>query len=197
MNPARASEGSAPALLFVRHAESTWNAAGRWQGQGDPPLSDRGREQARALSARLSAFGIEALVSSDLRRAVETAQLAGAPLGLSPRLDPQLREHDVGAWSGLTHAEIEARWPEDLARLRAGDLDVRPGGGESRRALRARVEAAIASLERELAGRRVAIVTHRGVVRALAPEVRLGHCEIWTHASGPHPELRATEPDPL
>src|SRR5919106_799551 len=82
-------------LILVRHGESTWNSEERLQGQLDPPLSDRGREQARALAPILEALPEERIVCSDLARARETAEL----LGLSPgRFDERWREIDVGEW---------------------------------------------------------------------------------------------------
>jgi len=165
-------------ILLVRHGESTWNAEGRWQGQGDPPLSPRGEEQARALAACLREEKPSSIVASDLRRAADTARILGAELGLVPRFDARLREHDVGAWSGLPHEEIAARWPEQLARFRAGDLDVRPGGGESRREMIARARAALAALRTEHPGR-LLLVSHRGWIRAVAAEARLENCEVW------------------
>jgi broad specificity phosphatase PhoE len=159
-------------LWFARHGESTWNAEGRWQGQADPPLSELGRAQAEALAEALAGAGIALLASSDLERARETARIVAARLGLEPVLDPALREHDVGAWSGLTHAQIEARWPEELARFRAGDLALAPGGGESRLVLRARVRDALERLEARAAGP-LALVSHLGVLRALAPDVHV------------------------
>lgn len=171
-------------LLLVRHAESLWNAAGRWQGQADPGLSARGREQARGLGTRLAGEAVEALVASDLERAAETARIAARALGLEARLDPRLREHDVGAWSGLTHAEIAARWPDDYARFRAGDTELRPGGGESRRMLAARVARAAAELAAEHAGRLV-LVTHAGWLRALVPGLALGNAELWHFGAKP------------
>jgi len=158
-----------PALYFARHGQSTWNAEGRWQGQADPPLSALGRAQAARLAERLAGAGIALLAASDLARARETAEIVGARLGLAPRLDPALREHDVGAWSGLRHEEIAARWPDELARFLAGDLALRPGGGESRLALRARARAAAARWRAEAGGRPLLLVSHLGVLHALAP----------------------------
>jgi probable phosphoglycerate mutase len=160
-------------LVLARHAESTWNAERRWQGQLDPPLSERGLEQARALGRELAGEGVRAIVASDLVRARETARLVAGELGCEVELEPRLRELDVGDWSGLTLDEIAARWPEELGRLRAGDLDVRPGGGESRRELRVRVMAAIEAAALRRAGTRFAVVTHAGVVRTLLWTVRL------------------------
>jgi glucosyl-3-phosphoglycerate phosphatase len=172
------------ALLCIRHAESTMNAAGLWQGQADPPLSPKGRIQARRLADELVGAGLVALVSSDLARARETAEILGATLGLAVERWPELREMDVGAWSGLSHEEIARCWPEDYARFGGGCPDVRPGGGESRRELHARVTRALTEAAARWPGERVAVVTHRGALRALAPELAFGNAEArWLAAS--------------
>ncbi len=157
-------------LWLIRHAESTWNAAGRWQGQGDPPLSARGGAQARELAARLVHAELTALRTSDLRRAAGTARLLGERLGLLPASDARLRERDLGSWTGLTGAAIASRWPAQLARLRRGDPALRPGGGERLADVRARVAALLDELATRPPGRRVAIVTHLGVIRLLTGE---------------------------
>ena len=156
-------------FLLIRHAESTWNAAGRWQGHGDPPLSPQGREQAHVLAEQLAREGIEVLIASDLTRSVQTAAILGARWGIVPQYDVRLREIDIGAWTGLTREQIEERDAELLARFEAERLEVRPGGGETRLEIRARVRAAAAELEAAHRGRRVALVTHLGVIRALVP----------------------------
>jgi len=156
-------------FLLIRHAESTWNAAGRWQGHGDPPLSPQGREQALALAGQLAGEHIEVLIASDLSRSVQTAEILGARWGIVPRHDARLREIDIGAWTGLTREQIEERDAELLARFEAERLEARPGGGETRLEIRARVRAAAAELAAAHRGRRVALVTHLGVIRALVP----------------------------
>ena len=166
-------------FLCIRHAESTMNASGLWQGQADPPLSEQGREQARDLAGRLGGTALSVLVTSDLRRARETAEIAADRLGIATRLEPALRELDVGKWSGLARDEIARRWPEDFARFRAGDLDVRPGGGETRRELRDRVLAALRSLQRRYRGDRIGVVTHLGVIRTLAPGTLIPNAECF------------------
>jgi broad specificity phosphatase PhoE len=158
-------------IWFIRHGESLWNAEGRWQGQADPPLSALGRAQAQALAQTLGPLARARrvlLAASDLSRARETAEIVGAALGIAPRIDPRLRELDVGCWSGHTPAEVERRWPADLARFRTGDAAFAPGGGESRLALRARVGAAVAELAASEADA-IALVSHLGVVRAFRP----------------------------
>jgi probable phosphoglycerate mutase len=173
-------------ILLVRHAESEWNAAGRWQGHGDPPLSERGRAQARRTAAALVGSGVEVLVSSDLRRAVETASALARVLGLEPLRDARLRELDVGAWEGLTRAEIALRHPEDLARFDREGPDARPTGGETLGELERRARGALASLVARHPGRRLGIVTHLGVIRALAGAAEIdnaGWC--WVEGEGP------------
>ena len=166
-------------MWIARHAESTWNVEGRWQGQGDPPLSGRGEKQAHALGERLIRRGVHTLVSSDLARAAQTALIASRRLGVAPCFDPRLRERDVGAWSGLAHAEIASRFPDELARMRAGDPDLRPGGGESFRELQARVRAALAeiALQEDVDG--IAVITHLGVIRVLEPHAQVEHAGFF------------------
>jgi broad specificity phosphatase PhoE len=161
---------SEAALLLIRHAESSWNAAGRWQGHGDPPLSDRGRAQANALARELSQEAIDVLVSSDLRRAAETAAILGQARGLQPKWNPRLRELDIGDWEGLTRDQIERTAGDVLRRFDAGDFDVRPGGGENLREIEQRAFSAVTELVDAHPGRRLAVVTHLGVIRALLGE---------------------------
>jgi probable phosphoglycerate mutase len=167
---------------LIRHAESTWNAAGRWQGQQDPPLSERGRRQAAELARELAGEGVESLITSDLARAFETASILGRELGLRPRPEPALRELDAGAWSGLPRSEIARRDAETLARFDSGDVHVPAGGGENRRDVALRARRALLAIGRENTGRRLAVVTHGGVIRSLLPDVRLANAE-WHVAS--------------
>jgi probable phosphoglycerate mutase len=156
-------------IWLVRHAESAWNALGRWQGHADPGLSARGRAQALALARSLAEEDIGALVTSDLRRARETAAALASALGLEPETDARLRERHLGTWSGLTTPEIAGRWPAEFARVRERDPDFRPGGGESIREVRARALSFFAELSARSRSPRVAVVTHGGLIRAVYP----------------------------
>ena len=165
-------------LLLIRHGQSTWNAARRWQGHSDVPLSDLGRDQARRAARALAAETIDALYASDLVRALETAQIVGEPHGLEPARDPRLRELDVGAWCGLTRDEITARWPEALLAFDRGDPDARPTGGETRAELAHRVQAALEDLAARHAGATLAIVSHGGVLAAITGSFGHANAEI-------------------
>jgi probable phosphoglycerate mutase len=150
-------------LILVRHGESTWNAEHRLQGQLDPPLSDRGREQARALAPIVAAPASDRVICSDLARARETAEL----LGLEPaRFDPAWREIDVGEWSGRTAAEIDAQSAE-LTSWRGGPRTA--PGGEPWTAFAARVGAAIDGLLD--AGGSWLVVCHGGCIRVAVAHV--------------------------
>jgi probable phosphoglycerate mutase len=174
----------ARSVWLIRHAESEWNALGRWQGQRDPALSERGREQAQRIVALLADARLEAIIASDLARARETAAIAASALGVPLHLDARLRERDLGYWSGLTSVEIVARWPADLARLRARDPELQPGGGESLRALHARVVEFVEVLSRWPGKGPLAVVTHAGILRALGITPTPGNAAVRSATIG-------------
>ncbi|MDQ3032754.1 MAG: histidine phosphatase family protein [Myxococcota bacterium] len=150
-------------IVLVRHAESIWNAENRWQGQTDVPLSDRGREEARRLGARLSAMSFDRRLCSDLSRARDTAAAIGGEI----EFDRALREMDLGSWGGLLHSEVRERHPEQVAAMIAG-APMRIGGGESIPELEKRAQDTLARIVRtSRPGDRVLVVTHGGVIRAL------------------------------
>jgi len=170
-------------LVFwlIRHGESTWNAAGRWQGHADPPLTSRGREQVAELAVELHGGGIELLVASDLARTRQTASILGQHLGLEPRYDGGLREIDAGLWSGLSRAEIVQRDAAALARFDSGDPEAPAGGAESRRQASRRARRVLAGLRASRPDAGVAVVTHSGVIESLLPGSRVAHAG-WTVA---------------
>ena len=148
-------------LFLVRHGQSTYNAQARLQGQADPPLSDAGRAEAQRLKPALPQFDEGRVVTSDLNRARETAELLGYP---GARLDARFREINVGAWAGRPLAEFpsgsETAW-------RGGP--VRAPDGESWEELQARVGSALDELI--AAGGTWLVVCHGGVVRAALSHV--------------------------
>ena len=147
-------------LLVVRHAESVWNLDGRWQGHANPPLTPTGAAQARAAAANLD--GVDCIVSSDLDRARQTAEIIAETLGAGPvTTDPGWRERDVGRWQGLTSDQIERDYPGALA---AGNY---PPGWESDESLIERVLAASHRVAARVSSGDVLAVSHAGVIYTL------------------------------
>jgi broad specificity phosphatase PhoE len=157
-------------FLLARHGETEWNREERYQGHADPPLNATGRAQAEELANSLVEEQVEAIYSSDLRRAAETAEIVGARLGLTVAQEPRLKEIDVGSWQGLTKAQIDGR----------------PWDGETYEHHAERVMLAL----REIAARhpdgRVLVVSHGGSLRRVQ-QAALGeplpvvqHCALWT-----------------
>ena len=154
-------------ILLVRHGETVWNQENRWQGQADVPLSDNGRGQSWRLARRLDAEkrSVQAIYTSDLSRAVDTALILGRTLGVEPTIETGWREMNIGTWSGLRTGEVIARHPEEWERLRAGE-DLPRGGGETFAHFQGRLIGAARSLVARHPGQQVAVVTHGGAVRA-------------------------------
>jgi broad specificity phosphatase PhoE len=152
-------------ILLARHGESDWNAQQRWQGHADRPLTQRGREQARALAERLDEFPLAAIYASDLERAYQTALAVGERRGLEvvPRRD--LREVDVGSWSGRSRAELEAAFPEQIARWLEGEKGW--DGGESYEQMAERIVGAVQEIALAHPAQHVLVVAHGGCVRAV------------------------------
>jgi probable phosphoglycerate mutase len=138
-------------LLLVRHGETDWNADGRLQGQTDRPLSDFGHRQARKLADELADETLDAIYSSDLSRARETAEIVGEQLGLGIGLDADLREKDWGTWEGLT--------PVERDRIEFV--------GESTEAHMERTLRALRRISERHPGGRVLVVTHGGSMRRI------------------------------
>ena len=152
-------------ILLARHGESDWNRSKRWQGFADRPLTDLGRQQASELAKRLEDSELDAVYSSDLQRARETAQIVAQTKGLDVQTTPDLREVDVGSWSGLTRAEAEERHPEQYARWLQGGEGWEDG--ETYDQLGERVVRAIRRIAKAHEGERVLVVAHGGTIRAI------------------------------
>ena len=171
-------------LLFIRHGETDWNRQQRFQGQIDVPLNAQGHAKAARLAARLAGEPPDAFFTSDLLRARETAAPLALAWGREPLAVPGLREQAFGIFEGLDlatitagHADLWQRWLEQSA-------DFALPGGESLRQFHGRVMATVHALVTAQAGRRLAVVTHGGVLDMLwrsAMDLPLGgprECEI-------------------
>jgi 2,3-bisphosphoglycerate-dependent phosphoglycerate mutase len=171
-------------LLFIRHGETDWNRQQRFQGQIDVPLNATGHLQAARLGARLAGEPPDLLVSSDLRRARDTAAPLAVAWAQTPLLIQGLREQSFGLLEGLDVPTIQARHPELWARWLDHAADFALPGGESLRTFHARVLAAVRELAGAHPGRRIAVVTHGGVLDMLwrsahgLPLDGLRQCEI-------------------
>ena len=154
----------------MRHGETAWNWNQRIQGQTDVPLHERGREQAKALAARLESVPLDRIYTSDLGRALETTRIIAArqPQTVPILPMPELRECDYGRWAGLTYQEISERFPEDWeAWLRGGRIG-NPTGGENFRSLQQRAGRVFDMAAREAReGGTVLISAHRGPLRGI------------------------------
>jgi probable phosphoglycerate mutase len=149
-------------IILVRHGETDWNATGRIQGQSDTPLNALGKIQAERVAQRLARETVQALYSSDLARAFETATIIGEQLGLVVTKVPRLRERQYGVWEGLTSAEIEARYPTQFDEWRARSTDFAPPQGETSSQLLKRALTSLQTIARQHVGELVVVVTHGG-----------------------------------
>lgn len=154
-------------FIVIRHGETDWNVASRIQGHSDSPLTAAGVAQAEAIARRLASERFDALVSSDLGRALATARIIAARTGHAIATDPGLRERNFGRGEGLTYGELDHEYPDVFSKVRETDPDYVIPGGESRRQLYERVRATFEALAEAHAGRRIAVVSHGGVLASL------------------------------
>ena len=152
-------------VYLARHGESDWNVERRWQGHADRPLTERGREQAAALAEKLRGVHLDAVYASDLRRAWETAEAVAAPRGLEVVRLSELREVDVGSWSGFTRDECADRFPDAFVRWQEGGSGW--DDGESYEDMGVRMVAAIQRLAAEHPDGAILVVSHGGPIRAV------------------------------
>jgi len=152
-------------LLLARHGETDDNANQVFQGRAGGGLNERGRAQSERLAFRLAKRGIGAIVASDLDRAKETALIVAHIAGVAPTFDSDLREVDVGAWTGLSHHEVQERFPEEWDAWNAG-LDVRRGGGETYAELAERIRGSVERIAHAHMGKTVLVVSHGAAVRS-------------------------------
>ena len=155
-------------LLVVRHGLSATNKAKVFTGQYDAPLDALGHRQAICTAEYLfNTYTVDAVYSSDLSRAVDTARPTAEKFGLPIRLVPEIREIDVGHWQQISHVEAERRYPEEYLQWKTNIGFAQCPGGESYAMMQQRCEAALAQIVAENDGKTVAVFTHGGALRAL------------------------------
>ena len=186
--------------MLARHGETVFNVQGRWQGQSDSPLTERGLAQARELGRALSTDTIAAVYSSDLGRAMQTAREVAAPHGLVVRPEVRLREIETGGFTGKGAAEIDAEYPGQRAQWAATPAVMRLPGGETLMEAQARALAFFAETMPRHIDQTIVVISHGGIgqsilVNAMGRTVddlwlkeRVDNCQIsrlnWTPAGG-------------
>jgi broad specificity phosphatase PhoE len=148
-------------LLLIRHGETSWNIEGRYQGQADPPLNDKGLLQAQELVEKLASIAIDILYTSPLRRAMQTAQIIAHQRQIPCITEPRLMEIHQGDWQTRLRSEIESLYPEIFRQWEQQPWQVTPPGGESLSQVKKRVYAALDEIITDHAGQHIGLVTHR------------------------------------
>ena len=169
MRPAthwRPAQGEPTVTALLRHGQTPMSVQKRYAGRTDAPLTEVGVQQAAAAAKRLASAGLGVIVTSPLRRTVQTAQAVAAVTGAAVVTDDGFRETDFGAWEGLTFAEVRERWPAEISAWLA-DPDVAPPGGESFTDVSARVTGALDRVLAARAGQTVLIVSHVTPIKML------------------------------
>ncbi|WP_043497586.1 histidine phosphatase family protein [Georgenia sp. SUBG003] len=164
---------TAGTVILWRHGQTDYNAARRLQGQSDIPLNHAGVRQADLAATALAALEPTRIITSDLDRAVSTAQALANRTGLQPSADARLRERSFGEWEGLTQEQIKASWPEAFAAWRQG-REPEGVGAETRRDCATRVAAAVQEAAAELDDGDVLVVVGHGAAITLGQTAMLG-----------------------
>lgn len=154
-------------VIFVRHGQTAWNHSKRYQGHSDIPLNEKGLQQAKLVAQGLAGETISAVYSSDLRRAVQTAEVIADQHSLHPRISPEFREVNFGLWEGLTYEEIMATWPEVLSAIYTKPGSALIPGGESFDEVQRRTVIGITECIAHHQEETIVVVSHGGTMRVL------------------------------
>jgi len=159
---------TATSILLIRHGETAWNSVRRLQGHIDIPLNAEGERQAQALGRILAYEPVKAVISSDLQRAMQTAQAVAGHHALNVQTDPGLRERCYGAFEGMLYSEVMERYPVEYAQWQAREIDaVMPPGervAESFRQFYQRSVDSIGAWAARHPGQTIVMVAHGGVL---------------------------------
>lgn len=169
-------------LVMWRHGETDYNATGRMQGHLDSLLTDVGRNQARFAVPALARFSPDIVVTSDLRRAMDTATTFTDQAGVPLRVDKRLRETNLGLWQGMTSAEVDDQWPGSR-QIWQTDPTWTPPGGESRLEVAARAAEVVADLDESTEDTAV-LCAHGGLITALTGHLLELPITAWAKLGG-------------
>jgi broad specificity phosphatase PhoE len=161
------TEDAKTTIVLVRHGETTLNVAGHFRGRANPPLTDRGVEQARAVAQALVPWRPLAVLASPRLRAQETAAAIGATVGRTPEVEARLDDIDYGQWTGLSRSEVAARWPEEYRRWLEAPEGLTLPGGESASDVVARMASIVEEVHTRGAGGTTVLVTHDVAIRLM------------------------------
>ena len=158
---------------FVRHGQTAWNEENRIQGRSDQPLNGVGRTQAQRLSARFASHHVRGIFTSHLVRSRATAEAiaTGNGHGAAPVIEADLAEMHLGAWEGLTPAEVDARFGNAYQQWRQSPSSVRIPDAEPTHAFRARVRRVFSRLTGQMGQGEYVVVSHGGVIAAVLADV--------------------------
>ena len=168
-------------VIFVRHGQTKWNLVGKYQGQSDIELTDLGRHQAELLAENFPSEKLDAIYSSDLSRAMETANIVGKRFGLVANPEPAFREIHFGVWEGMTYEEISRQWPEAIQLFfkHPDELDIPKG--ESFQDVQARATHRLAEIVANNPSSVIAVFAHGAVLRTiLAAALHIPIKYIWS-----------------
>ena len=169
-------------LVMWRHGETDYNATGRMQGHLDSQLTEVGRNQARFAVPALARFSPDIVVTSDLRRAMDTATTFTEATGVPLRVDKRLRETNLGLWQGMTSAEVDEQWP-GARQIWQTDPTWTPPGGESRLEVAARAAEVVTDLD-ELTEETAVLCAHGGLIAALVGHLLELPIAAWAKLGG-------------
>lgn len=152
-------------IYLARHGQTAYNLEGRFQGWGDVPLDETGREQARQLALAVAAVEPVTLISSNIVRALETATIVSELIGLEPQIDPRFAETETGEWTDRSFADVAAQDPEAFTAFVELRADWGFPGGESFATQAARVAAGLDDWRARSETGATVIICHGNVIR--------------------------------
>lgn len=168
-------------VVFIRHGQTEWNVAGRYQGQSDVALSKQGIEQAKKLAENFPVAAIDAVYSSDLKRARVTAEKVAEKFGLLVQTDPAFRELSFGDWEGLTYEQIAGSWADAMENFFKRPDILQIPHGESFLAVHQRAMKRLRELLEKHEGQTIALVAHGAVLRTmLADALHMPLRYLWS-----------------
>lgn len=155
-------------IILVRHGETTWNMEGRYQGQEDTPLSERGLKQGHMLAEGLRDIPIDLCISSPLQRSYQTCKFCADLHNLPVATDDRLLEINHGTWEGILAKDIEAQYPKEYQQWHAAPHLVQmPGDGENLEDVRKRVRAAFDEYVEQYPDKTILVAAHDAVNKAI------------------------------